>query len=459
MHILGSPIHVDTRSLTETCMTVDYREMKRRRKELMDHMEPNSIALLSAASPKTRNNDADYPYRQNSDFYYLTGFTEQQAVLALIPGRKQGEAVLFCQEKDKVKELWNGVLMGPRRAREELQIDDSFPISDINEILPGLIEGRERVYYSMGKDPQFDQQVMDWVKVVRSHRRQGISPPGEFLVLDHLLHEQRLVKSSKETRLMEKAAKISARGHKRAMKTCRPGLFEYQLEAELLHEFYRSGSRYPAYNSIVAAGENACILHYDTNTAEIKDGDLVLIDAGCEYAHYASDITRTFPASGEFSAEQRAVYDIVLEANLAAIEAVRPGVAYDEPHNVSVKVITAGLIRLGLIKGPLSQAIKKEAYRDFYMHRVGHWLGMDVHDVGDYRIDGKWRLLEPGMVTTIEPGIYIAPDNKKVAKKWRGIGIRIEDDVLVTRKGPRVLSKDVPKDADQIEALMAKRVH
>jgi len=440
-------------------MTVDYREMKRRRKELMAHMEPNSIALLAAATPKTRNNDADFPYRQNSDFYYLTGFTEQQAVLALVPGRKQGEVVLFCQEKDKQKELWNGILTGPQRASEELLIDDAFPITDINDILPGLIEGRERVYYSMGKDPQFDQQVMDWVNVVRSHKRQGVHPPGEFLVLDHLLHEQRLVKSSAETKWMERAAKVSARAHIRAMQVCKPGMYEYELEAELLHEFYRSGSRFPAYNSIVAAGENACILHYDTNSAEIKDGDLVLIDAGCEYQHYASDITRTFPASGSFSNEQRALYDIVLKANLAAIEAIKPGVAYDKPHNTSVKVITAGLIKLGLIKGTLGKAIKEEAYRDFYMHRVGHWLGMDVHDVGDYRIDDHWRLLEPGMVTTIEPGIYIAPDNKKVARKWRGIGIRIEDDVLVTRKGHKVLSKDVPKDADEIEALMAGKPH
>jgi Xaa-Pro aminopeptidase len=438
-------------------MSVDYREMKRRRRELMAHMEPNSIALLAAASPKTRNNDADYPYRQNSDFFYLTGFNEQQAVLALVPGRKQGEVVLFCQEKDPVKELWNGILMGPQLAKDELLIDDAFPISDINDIVPGLIEGCERVYYSMGKDPQFDQQVMDWVKVVRSHKRQGIHPPGEFLVLDHLLHEQRLVKSSREVKLMEKAAKISARAHKRTMQGCKPGMFEYELEAELLHEFYRNGSRHPAYNAIVASGVNACILHYDTNQAKIQDGDLVLIDAGCEYGHYASDITRTFPANGQFTTEQRAIYDIVLKANYAAIHAVKPGVAYDEPHNISVKVITSGLIKLGLIKGPLGQAIKKEAYRDFYMHRVGHWLGMDVHDVGDYRIDGKWRLLEPGMVTTIEPGIYIAPDNKKVAKKWRGIGVRIEDDVLVTRKGAKVLSKDIVKDPDEIEALMAGR--
>jgi len=440
-------------------MTIDFREMKRRRKELMAHMEPDSIALLASAAPKIRNNDAEYQYRQNSDFYYLTGFTEQQAVLALIPGRKQGEVILFCQEKDKLKELWNGIMMGPDGAKEQLLVDDAFPIADINDIVPGLIEGRERVYYAMGRDSQFDQQVMDWVNVVRSHTRQGVHPPGEFLVLDHLLHEQRLIKSSKEVKLMQKAAEISAEAHKRAMVSCRPGVKEFQLEAELLHEFYRSGSRAPAYNSIVASGENACILHYDVNDAEIKDGDLVLIDAGCEYAYYASDITRTFPANGKFSPEQKAIYDIVLRANHAAIDVVRPGVAWDEPHNVSVKIITAGLIKLGLIKGPLGQAIKQDSYRDFYMHKVGHWLGMDVHDVGDYRIDGDWRLLEPGMVTTIEPGIYIAPDNRKVAKKWRGIGVRIEDDVLVTRNDPKVLSKNAPKEVGEIESLMAKAVH
>ncbi|MFM1897104.1 MAG: hypothetical protein RLZZ385_2178 [Pseudomonadota bacterium] len=440
-------------------MTIEYREMKQRRKELMTQMEPNSIALLSAAPPRARNSDTHYQYRQHSDFYYLTGFTEEQAVLALIPGRKQGEVVLFCQEKDKLKELWNGRLMGPAQAREQLLVDDAFPITDIDDILPNLIEGRDRVYYTMGKDPQWDTRVMDWVKVVRSRVRQGAHPPGEFLVLDHLLHELRLLKSSHEIKLMEKAAKISASAHRLAMVTCKPGMREYELEAELLYEFTRNGSRAPAYNSIVAAGENACILHYTENNAEIRDGDLVLIDAGCEYEHYASDITRTFPANGKFTAEQKAIYELVLDANLAAIDAVKPGAPWDAPHNTSVKVLTAGLVKLGLLKGKVSDLVKKEAYRQFYMHRVGHWLGMDVHDVGDYKIDGKWRLLEPGMVTTIEPGIYIAPDNHKVAKKWRGIGVRIEDDVLVTRKGHKVLSKDAPKAVKDIEALMATTTH
>jgi len=439
-------------------MSSKYREMKLRRKELMAQMEPNSIALLASAPPHMRNNDAEYLYRQNSDFYYLTGFPEEHAFLALIPGRKQGEAVLFCQEKDKQKELWTGILMGPDAACAELGIDDAFPIGDIDDILPGLIEGRDRVYYSMGKDDQFDDQVMDWVKVIRAKAKMGAHPPGEFLVLDHLLHELRLFKSAGEIKLMEQAAKISAEGHKRAMACCKPGIREYEMEAELLYAFTRNGSRAPAYNSIVASGENACILHYNTNDAEVKEGDLVLIDAGCEYEYYASDITRTFPASGKFSSEQKAIYEIVLAAQDAAIDAVAPGVSWDAPHNASVKVITQGLVKLGLLEGKVSQLIKAEAYRDFYMHRVGHWIGMDVHDVGDYKIDDHWRLLEPGMVTTIEPGIYISPDNKKVEKRWRGIGVRIEDDILVTKQGHRILSKGIPKTVAEIELFMSSAV-
>ncbi len=425
----------------------------------MAQMEPNSIALLASAPARMRNGDAEYLYRQNSDFYYLTGFTEADALLALIPGRKQGEAVLFCQQKNKEKELWTGVLMGPDVACEELLFDDAFPITDIDDILPGLIEGRDRVYYSMGKDDQFDNQVMDWVKVIRSKAKMGAHPPSEFLVLDHLLHELRLIKSANEVKLMEQAAKISAEGHKRAMAYCKPGIKEYELEAELLHAFTRNGSRAPAYSSIVAAGDNACILHYSENNAEVKEGDLILIDAGCEYEHYASDITRTFPASGKFTTEQKAIYELVLNAQSAAIEAIAPGVPWDEPHKLSVKIITRGLVKLGLLKGRTSQLIKSEAYRDFYMHKVGHWIGMDVHDVGDYKIDDSWRLMEPGMVTTVEPGIYISPDNKKVQKKWRGIGVRIEDDVLVTKKGYRILSNGIPKTVQEIESFMAEAAH
>ena len=422
----------------------------------MQQMEPDSIALLCAAPQSTRSNDTEYLYRQNSDFYYLTGFVEHDAVLALIPGREQGEVVLFCQEKDKTRELWTGILTGPEQAITQLQIDDAFPIGDIDDILPGLIEGRQRVYYSMGKDPRFDQRVMDWVKIIRGKARQGAHPPGEFLVLDHLLNEMRLIKSPMEIKLMEKAGAISAQAHKRAMAVCRPGLHEYHLEAELLHEFVRSGSRAPAYNNIVAGGRNACILPYVENNAVLRDGDLVLIDAGCEYEYYAADITRTFPVNGRFSKEQKALYEIVLNAQLQAIKAIKPGAAWDEPHNVTVRIITEGLVSLGLLKGNVQELIAKDAYKAFYMHRAGHWLGIDVHDVGDYKIDDKWRLMEPGMVTTIEPGIYVAPDNMDVDKKWRGIGIRIEDDVLVTRTGHRILSEGAPKTVEEIESFMAQ---
>jgi len=437
-------------------MSSIYEEAARRRRELMQQMEPNSIALLCSAPMSTRSNDTEYLYRQNSDFYYLTGFEEHDAVLALIPGREQGEVVLFCQEKDKTRELWTGILMGPEKAITELLVDDAFPIGDIDDILPGLIEGRDRVYYSMGRDPRLDQRVMDWVNVVRSKVRQGAHPPGEFLVLEHLLHEMRLFKSPYEIRLMEKAGAISAEAHKRAMAVSRPGLHEYHLEAELMHEFVRSGSRAPAYNNIVAAGPNACILHYIENRAPLRDGDLVLIDAGCEYEYYAADITRTFPANGRFTPEQKALYEIVLDAQLAAIEAVAPGTAWNVPHDVTVRVITEGLVRLGLLEGNVDELIAADAYRPFYMHRAGHWLGIDVHDVGDYKIDGNWRLMEPGMVTTIEPGIYVAPDNEDVDEKWRGIGIRIEDDVLVTRTGRRVLSLGAPKTVAEIESFMGQ---
>ena len=443
--------------MTSSNQQLVWKEAAKRRNELMAQMEPNSIALLAAAPMSTRSNDTEYPYRQNSDFYYLTGFVEENAVLALIPGRSQGEVILFCQEKNKTKELWTGVLFGPEQAKLQLEFDDAFPVGDIDDILPGLIEGRDRVYYAMGKDARFDQRVMDWVKTIRSRVKQGAHPPGEFLVLDHLLNEMRLIKSSAEIKLMDRAAAISVAAHKRAMLATRPGLYEYHLEAEILHEFVSCGSRAPAYNSIVAAGENACILHYIVNNEVLRDGDLVLIDAGCEYEYYAADITRTFPVSGRFSPEQEALYNIVLQAQHEAIKVIKPGTPWDEPHNITVRIITSGLLELGLLHGDLAELIAVEAYKPFYMHRAGHWLGIDVHDVGDYKIEDNWRLLEPGMVTTIEPGIYVAPDNMDVAKKWRGIGIRIEDDVLVTKSGNRVLTEGAPKTIAEIEAFMATR--
>ncbi len=433
---------------------ISKQEYARRRRDLMSHMAPDSIAIVPSAREKIRNRDTTFPFRQDSDFYYLTGFAEPDAVLVLLPGRAHGEVVLFCRERDPEMELWNGYRAGPEGACAQFGADDAFPIGDIDDILPGLLEGRERVYYSMGRNPEFDRRVMSWVNTIRAKVRAGAHPPGEFLDLDHQLHDLRLYKSAAELRLMREAGEISARAHVRAMQICKPGLYEYQLEAELLHEFGRSGSRYPAYSSIVGAGDNGCILHYHENDAQIKDGDLVLIDAGCELDHYASDITRTFPANGKFSKEQQALYEIVLESQYAAIKTIKPGSHWNTAHDTTVQVITQGLRDLGLLDGEVKELIETEAYKAFYMHRAGHWLGMDVHDVGDYKVGGEWRVLEEGMVMTVEPGIYVSPHNSNVARKWRGIGIRIEDDVVVTRKSCDVLTDGVPKTVADIEKLM-----
>ena len=438
-------------------MPILLKEYQQRRQDLINHMEPKSIAILASANPLLRNGDSEYRFRQSSDLHYLTGFDEAHAVLVLIPGREKGECLLFCQEKDPLKELWNGRLLGPDAAILQLGVDDAFPITDIDDILPGLIEGCERVYYAMGKDEQFDHRVMEWVKVVRRKVRSGVHSPGEFMVLDHLLHEMRLIKSKAELDIMRESGQIAVRAHKRAMQVSKPGLFEYQVEAEFMHEFFRSGCRAPAYTSIVAGGANACILHYNENNMVLNNGDLLLIDAGCEYEYYASDITRTFPVNGRFSPEQKAIYELVLKAQLAAIEQVKPGNHWNDPHDTTVKVLTAGLVELGLLQGEVDKLIESGAYRDFYMHRAGHWLGMDVHDCGNYKIDGKWRQLEPGMVLTVEPGLYVAVNNEKVEPRWRGIGVRIEDDVAVTRSGYEVLTSGLPKTVADIETFMAAR--
>ena len=435
-------------------MKISKAEFARRRKNLMGMMDKHTIAIIPGAREVTRSRDTEYPFRQNSDLFYLTGFEEPDAVLVLVPGRRQGQVVLFCRERDPDMELWNGYRLGPEGAVAYLGVDDAFPIDDLDEILPGLIEGTQRIYYSMGHDDVFDQRVMGWVNQIRKLVRTGAAPPADFTDLAFLLHEQRLIKSAAEVRVMRKAGEISAAAHVRAMQECQPGRYEYHLEAAIQHTFAEHGARFPAYNSIVGSGANACVLHYTENASKMRAGDLVLIDAGCEYQGYAADITRTFPVSGQFSNEQRAIYDLVLEAQRAAIAKVRPGNTWNQPHDATVRVITRGLIKLGLLRGKERELIKAEAYRDFYMHRAGHWLGLDVHDVGEYRVDGRWRQLEPGMVLTIEPGIYIAADNTKVPKRWRGIGVRIEDDVVVTEQGCDVLTGDVPKRADEIEALM-----
>ncbi|SDQ28691.1 MULTISPECIES: Xaa-Pro aminopeptidase [unclassified Pseudomonas] len=430
-------------------------EYARRRKALMAQMEPNSIAILPAAAVAIRNRDVEHVYRQDSDFQYLSGFPEPEAVIALIPGREHGEYVLFCRERNPERELWDGLRAGQEGAIRDFGADDAFPITDIDDILPGLIEGRDRVYSAMGSNAEFDRHLMEWINVIRSKARLGAQPPNEFVALDHLLHDMRLYKSAAEVKVMREAAAISARAHVRAMQACRAGLREYSLEAELDYEFRKGGAKMPAYGSIVAAGRNSCILHYQENDALLKDGDLVLIDAGCEIDCYASDITRTFPVSGRFSPEQKAIYELVLKAQEAAFAVIAPGKHWNHAHEATVQVITEGLVELGLLKGQVHELIESEAYRAFYMHRAGHWLGMDVHDVGEYKVGGQWRVLEPGMSLTVEPGIYIGADNQSVAKKWRGIGVRIEDDVVVTKQGCEILTSGVPKTVAEIEALMA----
>lgn len=434
---------------------MNIKEFARRRKRLMQMMDKDSVAILPAAPIRMRNRDVEYQYRPDSDFFYLTGFEEPEAVMVLVPGREYGEYILFCRENDPVMETWNGPRAGQDGAMEYYGADDSFPIDDIDDILPGLLENKSRVFYTMGIHKDFDSRLIDWVNRLREQSRSGIHTPGEFVAIEHHLHDMRLYKSSYEITRMRKAAKISAKAHIQAMKTCQPGMNEYQIEAELQHQFGIHGSRFPAYSSIVGGGKNSCILHYVTNNEVLNDGDILLIDAGGELECYASDISRTFPVNGVFSKEQAALYQLVLDAQYAAIEEVQPGNHWNQPHEAAVKVLTKGLIKLGLIKGTPAKAIKEELYKKFYMHRTGHWLGMDVHDVGDYKIDEEWRVLEPGMVLTVEPGLYI-PEMKGVAKKWHNIGIRIEDDVLVTKTGHDVLSKDAPKEIDDIEALMQK---
>ena len=430
------------------------KEYSARRKELMSLMHSNSIAIISAAPEKVRSRDTHYPYKQNVNLSYLCGFPEPESVLVLIPGRAQGEMVLFCRDKDLLRETWDGYREGPEGAVSNFGADDAFPIADIDDILPNLIEGKDRLYYAIGKDPEFDRHLMDWVNHVRNQRGNGALPPGEFVDLDHFINEMRLFKTAGELKIMRKAAEISVSAHSRAMKASKPGLFEYQLQAEIEHEFAVHGSAGAAYTSIVGGGKNGCILHYIENRDALKDGDLVLIDAGCEYQNYAADITRTFPVNGKFSDEQAAIYDIVLQAQTDAIAVIGPGIEYNKTNEATVLAITQGLVDLGILHGDVDELIASEAHREFYMHGAGHWLGMDVHDVGDYKIDGQWRVYEPGMVVTIEPGIYIAPGNPNVDKKWHGIAVRIEDDIVVTKDGNENITAGVPKKRDEIEALM-----
>ena len=430
------------------------KEFAKRRKTLMRMVGEDGIAILPSAPVKIRNRDVEYRYRQDSDFYYLSGFAEPDAVAVLAPGRDNGEYVLFCRDRDSGQELWHGSRAGPNGAVEDFAADDAFPIDDIDDILPGILESRNRVFYTMGAYAEFDRRITEWVKALRSREASGIHTPHEFIALDHILHDMRLYKSRAEISAMRKAAKIAVSAHRRAIACVTPGMFEYEVEAEYMHEFRRHDASW-SYTPIVGTGANACTLHYVDNNAQLAEGDLLLIDAGCEVEGYASDITRTFPVNGKYSNAQREVYDVVLAAHQAAVKKVKPGNHWNDPHNAAVRVITRGLVELKLLKGNVTKLIKERAYRKFYMHRTGHWLGLDVHDVGDYKVGDQWRLLEPGMVMTIEPGLYIPARSRGVHRKWWDIGIRIEDDVLVTRQGYEILTDALPRKATEIEALMA----
>lgn len=426
----------------------------RRRQELLNQIGKNDIVIVPTSSVKTRNSDVDFQFRSDSDFFYLTGFSEPDAVAVICPGRANGEYVIFCREKDPKRELWDGRRAGLEGVVEHFGADDAFPFEDIGDILPGMMEERDKVYTNVGRYPEFDVQVLDWLNKIKLDASSGKHAPYELVDLSHLLYEQRLIKRKDEVSIMRKAGKISAAGHQRAMQTCRPGMFEYQVQAEMECEFRKSGSVYNAYPSIVAGGANACILHYTENDRVLKDGDLLLIDAGAELDCYASDISRTFPVNGKFTGEQRALYDIVLAAQHAAFDKCSTEHNWNEPHEAAVKTISQGLLDEKLLRGSLDEVLESQAYAQFYMHRTGHWLGMDVHDVGDYQVEDNWRELEVGMVFTVEPGIYVSP-TQKIDSRWHNIGIRIEDNVLITKQGHEILTRDVPTDPDEIEALMA----
>ncbi|WP_149196234.1 aminopeptidase P N-terminal domain-containing protein [Luteimonas suaedae] len=426
----------------------------RRRRQLMRMAGDDAIVVVPSAPERVRSRDTHYPYRQDSDLWYLSGFAEPEAVLVLIPGRRHGESLLFCRERDPDRERWDGPRIGPEGAVDAMSMDDAYPIDDLDEILPGLLEGRTRVYYHFGRDTDFDLKLIGWLNRVRAQVRLGAEPPHEFLELGHLLDEMRLFKSRDEIRLMRRAAAISVRAHQAAMRTARPGVHEYELQAALEYEFRRQDAL-PAYESIVGAGANACVLHYRANAAQSADGDLVLIDAGAEYRGYAADITRTFPVNGRFTEPQRALHDLVVAAQAAAIGQARPGAPYEAVHDAAVATLTEGLLRLGLLKGKLEKHVAGGSYKRYYRHKTGHWIGLDVHDVGEYRVDGVSRLLEPGMAFTVEPGLYVPPDDDGVAAKWRGIGIRIEDDLVITRDGHALLTDGLARSADEIEAFMS----
>jgi Xaa-Pro aminopeptidase len=409
----------------------------------------SGVAVIPTAPERVRNRDSHFPYRFDSHFYYLTGFAEPEAALVLFSNK----SILFCRERNPEREVWDGFRYGPERARERFGFDEAHPIEELDDVVASLLENQPALFYPVGDDAAWDARAMQWLNAVRAKVRAGVSAPDRVQDVRTLIDDQRLIKDAHEQAVMRRAARIAAGAHRRAMQSTRPGRSEYEIEAELLYEFRRNGAQFPAYSPIVAGGGNACVLHYVANDAPLHGGDLLLIDAGCELDGYASDLTRTFPVSGRFSGPQREVYEIVLAAQRAAIATVKPGASWIAPHDAAVRVLAQGMLDLKLVSGSLDAVLEKETYKRFYMHRTGHWLGLDVHDAGDYRRGGQWRPLTPGMTLTVEPGLYIrAADD--VPERLRNIGVRIEDDVLVTAQGCEVLTAEAPKLVEDIEALM-----
>ena len=424
--------------------------------EFMRRMEPGSVAVLPSAREATRSNDTQFRFRQDSDFYYLTGFDEPEAVAVVAPSHEEHRFVLFVRPRDPERAIWDGPRAGLEGARETYGADAAFDIAEFPAKLGDLINNARNLYYRVGADSELDATVIGQIRRMRTMVRKGIHPPTVITDPANILHEMRLIKTDEEIAVMERSAQIAAEAHREAMRAARPGMKEYEVEAVIEFVFRRNGASAPAYTSIVGTGANATILHYVNNNAELKDGDLLLVDAGAEYQGYASDITRTFPVNGRFTPAQRDIYNLVLDAQVQCVRMVRPGVTMEEMHQHAIRVLTEGMARLGLLEGDPDKLIEEEKYKQFYMHRLGHYLGMDVHDVGRYMVDGEYRPVQPGMVMTVEPGLYIAPDAANVPDKYRGIGVRIEDDVLVTPDGFRVLTSEAPKQVEEIEALMAR---
>ena len=424
--------------------------------EFMRRMEPNSVAILPAAREATRSNDTEYRFRQDSDFYYLTGFSEPDAIAVVTPSREE-RYTLFVRPRDREKETWTGRRAGVEGAKEKFGADAAFPVEEFQVKLAELLDGARNLYYRLGNgNPELDLTIVRQIASMRNRGWRNVHPPQAVVDPGSILHEMRLFKTDEEVALMQRAADIAAEGHREAMRAARPGMKEYEIEALIEYVFRRSGASAPAYNSIVGGGANATILHYVNNDAELRDGDLLLIDAGAEYEGFASDITRTFPVNGHFTDAQRDIYQLVLDCQEQCIAMVAPGVTMDEMHRRSVEILTDGMVRLGLLKGDVKTLIEEEQYKKFYMHRLGHYLGLDVHDVGIYHSDGQPRPVEAGMVMTVEPGLYISEDAEDIPDKYRGIGVRIEDDVLVTREGHRVLTNKAPKRVEEIESLMSR---